>query len=179
MVTQGRAGSVGPDGLQKILWTRSLWEDQPALPWAVDLSVPCFPRSGGVLTAADCGLLGVRDSVRLPLPPRALPPRALAQVLSQWPAHTAQSVPRTCPGTRTHRKDSNSDCLPHITGCHGLLSLLLIHLPCSLGSLSSLFSPTLLCPTAPSGIGDTSSKQAYFTREVGASCVHGWDSMAY
>lgn len=110
MVTQGRAGSVGPDGLQKILWTRSLWEDQPALPWAVDPSVPCCPRSGGVLTAADCGLLGVRDSVRLPLPPRAL-----AQVLSQWPAHRAQSVPRTYPGTRTHRKDSNSDCLPHIT----------------------------------------------------------------
>lgn len=76
----------------------------------VSPSVPCGTRSGEVLTAADCGLLGVRDSVRL-----SLPLGALAQVSSQWPAHKAQLVPRTYPGTRTCRKDSNSDCLPHMT----------------------------------------------------------------
>lgn len=129
---------------------------------------PCCPQSGEVLIAADCGLLGVRGSVRL-----SLPSGALAQVSSQWPAHTAQSVPRTHPGTRTCRKDSNSDCLPHITCLpHHRVPWPFLSPPHSpalaLGSLSSLFSPTLLCHTAPSGIGDASPKRAYFTREVGA-----------
>lgn len=127
---------------------------------------PCCPQSGEVLIAADCGLLGVRDSVRL-----SLPLGALAQVSSQWPAHTAQSVPRTHPGTRTCRKDSNSDCLPHITCLpHHRVPWPFLSPPHCLGlrvtEQSVLPYPAL--HTAPSGIGDTSPKRAYFTRQVGA-----------